>query len=99
MTTDHFTPEQKEVLHTLFKGVYQTLEGQANAMSESGQVLIKYISEEATLLCALLDFLIKKRIIVRQEFQEYYREAMATGALGELLKEIKGQPPDKTQEQ
>ncbi len=99
MTTDHFTPEQKKVLDTHFKGVYQTLEAQANAMSESGRILMKCITEQTTLLCALIDFLVKKKIIVPQEFQEYYREATATGALGELLKEIKGQPPDNTQKQ
>ncbi len=99
MTTDHFTPEQKKVLDTLFKGVNQTLEAQANAMSESGHMLMKNITEQTTLLCVLIDFLIKKGIIVPQEFQQYYREATATGALGELLKETKGQPPDKTQKQ
>ncbi len=99
MTTDPFTPEQKEVLDALFWGVNQTLEAQANAMSESGRMLMKSITEQTTLLCVLIDFLIKKKIIVPQEFQNYYREATATGALGKLLKEKKGQPPDKTQEQ
>ena len=99
MTTDPFTPEQKEVLDALFWGVNQTLEAQANAMSESGRMLMKNLTEQTTLLCVLIDFLIKKKIIVPQEFQQYYREATATGALGELLKETKGQPPDKTQKQ
>ncbi len=99
MTPDHFTPEQKEVLDALFWGVNQTLEAQANAMSESGHMLMKHLTEQTTLLCVLIDFLIKKKIIVPQEFQNFYREASATGALGELLKEKKGQPPDKTQEQ
>ncbi len=96
MTTDPFTPEQKEVLDALFWGVNQTLEAQANAMSESGRMLMKSITEQTTLLCVLIDFLIKKKIIVPQEFQNYYREATATGAPDEFLKEIKGQPPDKT---
>jgi len=99
MTTDHFTREQKEVLDTLFQSVNQTLEAQANAMSESGRMLMQTITEQTTLLCALIDFLIKKRIIVAQDFQEYYREATATGARDEVLEERKGQPPDKTQEQ
>ncbi len=99
MSTYHFSLEQKKVLDTHFKGVYQTLEAQANAMSESGQMLMKNITEQTTLLCVLIDFLIKKKIIVPQEFQKYYRKATATGALGELLKETKGQPPDNTQKQ
>ncbi len=99
MTTDHFTPEQKKVLDTHFKGVYQTLEAQANAMSESGRILMNNLTEQTTLLCVLIDFLIKKKIIVPQEFQKFYREATATGALDERLEKMKGQPPDKTQEQ
>ncbi len=99
MTPDHFTPEQKEVLDALFWGVNQTLEAQANAMSESGHMLMKHLTEQTTLLCVLIDFLIKKKIIVPQEFQQFYREATATGALDERLEKMKGQPPDKTQEQ
>ncbi len=99
MTTANFTAKQKEVLDTHFKGFYQTLEAQANAMSESGRILMKNQTEQTTLLCALIDFLVKKRIIVPQEFQEYYREAKPTGALNEFLEKIKGQPPDKTQKQ
>ncbi len=99
MTTDPFTPEQKEVLDALFWGVNQTLEAQASAMTESGHMLMKHLTEQTTLLCVLIDFLIKKKIIVPQEFQIFYREATATGALDERLEKMKGQPPDKTQEQ